>query len=917
MKNLTNANAVEDEVLEDALKINLSLDIKSFTKKPDKEATVKISNRIASKLTNLELEKLPRVVGDLGVSWCPGTFSEGKRRIANFNSQQIFGLDFDDGITWEEVKSRADKYRLPIVFAYETFSSINRSKFRVVLCNDIEITDARSARVIQIALMEIFPECDPACKDCSRLFFGGKGLIFVNENINVATFNISNLMLSLVEYYKDTDCGNNNVSRKIKQYAENVGIELKNGLPRIEIIDEEYISKSKNDVLGATPIIYNIIGNAPETSKSYYAVYLTEKIKKAKVIKTKEGNEEVIIYEAINIKTGKRDLLRNFDFSDLMDSCQLFSEFAKGDRWCYHNELWAMATNLCQIKGGGDSFIRVITNEFNEKYESYREKDWGYYVNYIQKQDYFPQQCVNFCPYANECNHAKNMILTAKTKRNTIVELSNQPKYVSLLEAEKDLLDTFIKCQSSMDDKIHVIKGQTGIGKSSTYINCLENSDKPYIVAVPTNLLKDEIHEKCIAEGYNVIETPALPADLPDDVKDEIERLYNIGASFTASKYIRAIAESRGLIKLIEYIDQMEIVKTFPGHIITTHSRLFYFTHDQIQTHNILIDEDIMKTLLQVNKVSIRDLLKIQTLKYISWADKNEVDDKFKNIFLNTDYQSFVKTKPISLDNMENFELQIAEHGNEINSNVMGFLKCSVAYRYNTDREIMSMGKGFYRESDLIQYLVKLNLPEQKIIILSATADEKVYRRMFGDRMEFHYCQQAKYRGKLIQYPQRSYSRNCLSKDKELYYDESFKKVKEIAGEIPIITFKAYKPDETDLNFGNTEGHNCYEGKDIAVVGTPHLHEIVYKMYAMAFDIDITNAEMKYQEIERNNFRFWFMTYVDENLREIQLWLIESELEQAVGRARLLRNDCSVFLFSNYPIEQAEFRYLLNCLLYT
>jgi len=67
---------------------------------------------------------------------------------------------------------------------------------------------------------------------------------------------------------------------------------------------------------------------------------------------------------------------------------------------------------------------------------------------------------------------------------------------------------------------------------------------------------------------------------------------------------------------------------------------------------------------------------------------------------------------------------------------------------------------------------------------------------------------------------------------------------------------------------------------------------------------------MRYQEIERNNYKFWFMTYDDEDLRDIQLWLIESEVEQAIGRARLLRNNCSVFLFSNYPLEQADFKYL-------
>ena len=47
------------------------------------------------------------------------------------------------------------------------------------------------------------------------------------------------------------------------------------------------------------------------------------------------------------------------------------------------------------------------------------------------------------------------------------------------------------------------------------------------------------------------------------------------------------------------------------------------------------------------------------------------------------------------------------------------------------------------------------------------------------------------------------------------------------------------------------------------------------------------------------------MTYTDKILRDIQFYMIESELEQAVGRARLLRCNCIVNLFSDYPLKQA------------
>lgn len=47
-------------------------------------------------------------------------------------------------------------------------------------------------------------------------------------------------------------------------------------------------------------------------------------------------------------------------------------------------------------------------------------------------------------------------------------------------------------------------------------------------------------------------------------------------------------------------------------------------------------------------------------------------------------------------------------------------------------------------------------------------------------------------------------------------------------------------------------------------------------------------------------------TFKDYHLRTIQMWLIESLLEQAVGRARLLRFDCTVNVFVRFPIDQSN-----------
>ena len=59
------------------------------------------------------------------------------------------------------------------------------------------------------------------------------------------------------------------------------------------------------------------------------------------------------------------------------------------------------------------------------------------------------------------------------------------------------------------------------------------------------------------------------------------------------------------------------------------------------------------------------------------------------------------------------------------------------------------------------------------------------------------------------------------------------------------------------------------------------------------------------QTIEHNGFRFWFNTYDNEYLRSLQFFFIESELKQAIGRARVNTELCTVEVYSNYPLPEA------------
>ena len=121
--------------------ISLHIDNQSYSKKPEDKEIAKISKRITNNIYKTDnLKEVANIISNKGCSWCPSIFS-GSRTIDNCVSTQLIALDFDEGVTFDEVKQKAEKYMLPIAFAYETFSSVNISKFRVVFRLDKTITD--------------------------------------------------------------------------------------------------------------------------------------------------------------------------------------------------------------------------------------------------------------------------------------------------------------------------------------------------------------------------------------------------------------------------------------------------------------------------------------------------------------------------------------------------------------------------------------------------------------------------------------------------------------------------------------------------------------------------------------------------------------------------------------------------------
>jgi hypothetical protein len=117
----------------DSLKVRVSLDTIDTTTKPTKNQITSINQRLNSATAELSIEELATmVVSPHSRTWVPAEFN-GPRSNDNWKSQQVFGLDFDKGISLEEGLERLKEFGLSCTFCYSTFcTTVAEPKFRIV-----------------------------------------------------------------------------------------------------------------------------------------------------------------------------------------------------------------------------------------------------------------------------------------------------------------------------------------------------------------------------------------------------------------------------------------------------------------------------------------------------------------------------------------------------------------------------------------------------------------------------------------------------------------------------------------------------------------------------------------------------------------------------------------------------------------
>lgn len=960
-----------------------------------------------------------------------------RRNNKCWTSQQIFGIDIDNEdfvkdangknvkengkekkvisknyITPQEAIDRCIKYGLEPFFSYHTMSSIisgpeKHDKFRLLFKTKEPINDYRMFSLIQILLMEIFPESDKACKDPARLFYGTYAInedgtldktkkIYYKEE---ALIDIDTLLNSYMTFEKIKDSAH--YSHNVKKTFEDIGIRVDNNVPAIFSSQEEALQVYPNAE------IVQIMNK--------YIIFIKDEIQaKYNVSKVRNANGNAK-YNAKQINKDKHTF-ETKNWLKLQKNCALYNDFVNGITFHY-NPLFQIIQNLVKVKGG-ETLVEDVMEAFKDNYlNDYSVAHHNTcYKTYIEGAKGYHAKCKSFCPYYNNgCRCEGYMLDKAQLERGKINIINYNSNY-STINTEMQKITNEVKQILSRSTKtgydITVIKAPTGFGKTVCYINNVQNGD---LIVAPTHKLALQVKndlEKLNKSVFYFEEKPEL-VDKKD--QDVIDRLKKYGFSGEANKFYYHKADEyqdeitknfnnpslvKDIVKkkkVLAYIGKMQI-KVVDKITIAAHARLQFLNINDY--NNIIIDEDVINTLFTTDSIKTADLElveKILLAEINAWGNSLIFDrDEYKYANVDRNESKILRLKHFILTTSnkclsENEIVQSCKHlqGKHYKMQALDILKDKAIkgkkITYNniltkiqnirnkfmktfendlntittkfTTLEIETIYKLLLRNNakmntNLVQffeYLKKNDMnymytkskdekygsyhyiidrsniikENKKYIIFSATISKLIYNTLYNDITVLE-TQKIQSKGKIIQYSKNTSRRQISTQILFNEFDKQEMEWREVNNDIlqlkdqikgrTIITFQKIKDKFTQfglnvhdkIHFGNCSGYNDLTGENIVIYGTPHMNSVQYLLLAKQLGFDVSDTTIKYRIVKRNEYEFWFATFSTPELQEIQMNLIETELLQAIGRSRALRNDCEVMVFSDFPIPGAE-----------
>lgn len=870
-------------------RISVHIDSHNLSGKPTEQDLIDIAHRHRNPVLVTLPELIRKLLPPFSRTFTPGN-CRGWRENESWYQQEVFVLDFDNKksgkLLFDDLLRRCDEFEiegtiLP-AFAYTTFSSVKEERYRVGWVLDRMVTDVQDHSTIMELLLTLFPEADRSCRHRCALFHGGKELLFENYDQELTP----HALLQSAVYFLRVGAGHRNAARRVRQLCAKLQLGYENGFPAVDAAVRTSDCRPKNDADSPSPNRARM-GAAPPASGQEASPPSPLNIRPSgrhtscfNYVDQQEVERSIPRATQTFSSNHHREVVRNVDWDRLEGRSSLFRGFLSGDAQLDHHQVLGLGTNLVYLEGGQAKFLEGIDR--HHRYATRRDK-YQTLLRQIVDHNYQPFRFSTFHPASEAETGCLNLVQAARLQwGEVIVRNPITARCPEVISAE--MQEGFEAILQSLENKVYLIKAPTGVGKSEMILMV-----QGAVIAVPTHKLKEELAQRCREAGNDVLMTPELPPDCRREVKCQIEQCYRVGAYHQVKGILRHWSDECPASR--EYLRQLEeIEKDATRTVITTHEMLL---SNRITRPLVIIDEDPLGSLLKQGPVRLTEALRFieeEREQYYPVIEKVEgLEVQLRSMEVGHVYSNDNK---VAVKDYYRLETRVRECN--LSSNFIGLLTA----------DCLALS-----DDGVIHYIQRRSLPSQKTIILSATADPAVYRELAGDRLQVHDLGHSTLRGELIQYPQWSCSKYFMRNNTDIVA-----LAQSLVPDADVITFKDPRigsmfDSSVVMHFGNLRGINAKAGCNLAIVGTYHIHPLGLRLIATALRIKVSaDCKPKNLVVSRNGMDFRFHTYEQPDLQNLHLSLVESELIQAVGRARLVREECAVTLFSNYPLPGADFR---------
>lgn len=734
-----------------------------------------------------------------------------------------------------------------------TDDPMNAIRFRVIIQLEELIMGVEEGKEMKTMFQSILPEVDAV--GLTQSFFGGKEIAYRSDEV----VNREDFMITMEVYRSNletTQMGKRAIQKRLKPFHG------KNA--------REVWRKSSQNTTHANNIYKEVWENANNYSKNRWSNRITRR--------------------------SLSDLISN--------ACNLsntFRDFYNKNKWIHHSDLKWLASIFISYKDGVAKFKELILDNPNISNE--KIGIINHFEKLRKKQGYFPEMDIPVHDLAYKKIDKLGDVGAFHTKSQAIpLQL---PNLIIIQEAQIQLEAFFDECAKHSQGKFF-LKAETGLGKSyqlarQDLIGCVVAFDRH------DNIRQFASELDKLGKDYTI--TPDPKDYLDKDTLEVYKNICSLGLISKANKYLKDQQVSHP--KVAEFLRLKASLRKSEKTLLVTHQQLLYI--DFPKHHTYYIDEDICSQMLYLGAITsdvCETILDKMRAEGCNAEDIDLIDRLHNHILLRG------KVLP-SVDKLESTQLRLNKPED--------FAKVvyEVKDQLGGSHDIMTLMSGDCHSivdpvdfndpngPHLLRYIKKRKLPDnKKIVMVSATMSQFMIDALFGNQFIIEEIPLTELQGHCVQISDLGVSASALKRGKGDKYMLNLKLASVLSGDRAVITFNAFKDyfvnPIQDLNIYASTGSNNYQGKDIVVVGDPHLPTSVYRLMskALGYEWQTKDLELEFLKVQSDGFDFMYYTFRHEGLRKIQFYCIDRIIQQAVGRARANRTDGNVLAICRKPIPR-------------